>query len=377
LDPGNVEARNCLISILIHKDRGQEALDDWRKVLQANNPTDPEAWYGYAELCLFLGHEKEYRRARSDLLKRFGDDPSPYHAEPLGRCCLLLPATEDELRKAVALTDRAVAARETPPKIYRYFLFAKGLAEYRQGHLASAISVMKTEASTVMGPSPRLLVAMAQYRQGRKRQARKTLAQAVSAFDWRAPKADRRDVWIFHILRREAEALILPNLPAFLEGKYQSQDNDERLALMGTCQSQGLDKVAAQMYSDAFAADSTLADNLAAEYRYRAARCAVLAGCGLSKDGATLGEAERTHWRKQARQWLQADLAARAKTLAGASDATRGQVRNMLRGWQTAPDLVGLRDPSALEQLSAEERRECLALWSEVAAVLRQADTAP
>ena len=49
----------------------------------------------------------------------------------------------------------------------------------------------------------------------------------------------------------------------------------------------------------------------------------------------------------------------------------------MLRGWQTAPDLVGLRDPSALEQLSADERRECLALWSEVAAVLRQADTAP
>jgi serine/threonine-protein kinase len=131
------------------------------------------------------------------------------------------------------------------------------------------------------------------------------------------------------------------------------------------------------MYSDAFAADPTLADNLAAEYRCRAARCAVLAGCGLSKDGATLGEAERTHWRKQARQWLQADLAARTKTLAGASDATRGQVRKMLRGWQTAPDLAGLRNPSALEQLSADERTECLALWNEVAAVLRQADTAP
>jgi serine/threonine-protein kinase len=229
LDPGNVEARKCLISILMQKERGQEALDGWRKVLQANNPTDPEAWYGYAELCLFLGHEEEYRRARSDLLKRFGDDPSPYHAEPLGRCCLLLPASEDELRRAIALTDRAVAAKTTPPKIYRYFLFAKGLAEYRQGHLASAIAMMKKEASKVMGPSPRLIVAMAQYRQGHKNQARKTLAEAVGAFDWRAPKADRREVWIFHILRREAEALILPETGVrSQESGVRSQESEVR-----------------------------------------------------------------------------------------------------------------------------------------------------
>jgi serine/threonine-protein kinase len=377
LDPGNIEARKCLINILIHKGRAQEALDDWRKVLQADNPTDPEAWYGYAELYLFLGHEEEYRRVRSDLLKRFGDDPSPYHAEPLGRCCLLLPATEDELRRAVALIDRAVAAKETPPKIYRYFLFAKGLAEYRQGHLASAISMMKGEASTVMGPSPRLIVAMAQHRQGQKTQARKTLAQAVSAFDWRASRADRREAWIFHILRREAEALILPDLPAFLAGKYQPQDNDERLALMGVCQFQGLDGVAAQMYAEAFASDPTLADDLKAEYRYRAARCAAQAGCNRSKDAAALGETERARWRKQARIWLQADLAARARMLTGASTPTRGQVRQMLARWQTTPDLAGLRDTNAVEKLSVEEKKECLALWDEVAGVLRRAETLP
>jgi serine/threonine-protein kinase len=38
------------------------------------------------------------------------------------------------------------------------------------------------------------------------------------------------------VLRREAEALILPNLPACLRGDYQPQDNDERLALVGVCQ---------------------------------------------------------------------------------------------------------------------------------------------
>jgi eukaryotic-like serine/threonine-protein kinase len=32
---------------------------------------------------------------------------------------------------------------------------------------------------------------------------------------------------VSHALRREAQALITPNLPAFLDRKYQPQDNDE------------------------------------------------------------------------------------------------------------------------------------------------------
>ncbi len=189
-------------------------------------------------------------------------------AEPVGRACLLVPGTEDELRKAVALTDRAVAAKEsTPAWIYRYFLFAQGLAEYRQGRPASAISLMEGEASSVMGPAPRLIVAMAQHDQGQKKQARKTLAMAILAFDWSAAQADSRGVWIAHILRREAEALILPNLPAFLQGEYQPLDNDERLALVGICQFQGRCHAAARLYADAFAADPALAEDLTSECR--------------------------------------------------------------------------------------------------------------
>ena len=45
-----------------------------------------------------------------------------------------------------------------------------------------------------------------------------------------------QDGWICHVLRREAEAMILPDLPAFLGGNYQPRDNDERLALLGVCQ---------------------------------------------------------------------------------------------------------------------------------------------
>src|SRR5262249_48231372 len=152
-----------------------------------------------------------------------------------------------------------------------YFLFAKGLAQYRQGRLAGAIAALEGEASRVMGPAPRLILAMAQYAQGQKKQARKTLAKAVIAFDWGAAQADTRDVWIAHVLRREAEALILPNLRAFLRGEYQPRDNDERLALVGVCQSQGRYHAAARLFADAFATDPALAEELTSECRSRAA----------------------------------------------------------------------------------------------------------
>jgi serine/threonine-protein kinase len=395
LDPKNGEVENCIRSVLIRQGRGREVQVGWRKSLDAN-PHEPDAWFGYAELCLFLGQQEEYRRARLALLDRFGATTNPFIAEPVGRACLLLAGTEDELRKAAGLTDRAVAAKgSTPGWIYRYYLFAKGLAEYRQGRLASAISMMKGEASKVMGPAPRLILAMAQHDQGQKLQARKTLATAIVAFDWSSAQADSRDVWISHILRREAEALILPNLPAFLRGEYQPLDNDERLALVGVCQSRGLYHAAARLYADAFAADTDLAEEstsasrsraalgdnqpvgpveeLTTECRYPAARCAALAGCGLGEDGTRLDEAERTRWRRQARDWLRADLEVWSKTLDSGSQAARVRVRKMLAHWQVDPDLAGLRESSATDKLSTDEQKECLALWGVVGKVLSRA----
>ncbi len=240
LDPKNPEARNMLTGVLLRLGRGPEAQISWRKALDAN-PPEHDAWFGYAELCLFLGQEEEYRLARRELLDRFGTTADPFVAERTSRACLLLPDSEEELRKAVALADRAAAARGSVPDwIYPYFLFAKGLAEFRQGRLESAIAILNGEASHVMGPSPRLIIAMAQHHLGQKEQARKTLATAVLAFDWRAAEADSRDVFICHIFRREAEAMILSNLPAFIDGTYWPQDLDEQLGLLGICQFQGL-----------------------------------------------------------------------------------------------------------------------------------------
>jgi eukaryotic-like serine/threonine-protein kinase len=396
LEPNNPEINKYLRHVLIQQGRWQEAQAAWRKAIDAN-PSEYEVWSGYAELCLFLGQHEEHRRVRRALLDRFGAATDPYIAEPVGRACLLLPGTEDELRTATALTDRAVAAKGSIPAwIYRYVLFARGLAELRRGRPGSAISVLEGEASRVMGPAPRLLLALAQHEQGQKEQARKTLARAVVTFDWGAAQADNRDVWIAHVLRREAESRILPNLPALLRGEHQPRDNGERLALVGACHFQGRYHAAACLYAEAFASDPTLAEELAAECRlraalgdkqpvgrleelstgcrYPAARCAALAGCGLGADGARLGEAERARWRQQARAWLRADLAVWLRTLDGGSRAARALVRSLLAHWQADPDLAGLREPKALAKWSADERKDCLALWAEVAAVLARAE---
>jgi hypothetical protein len=63
-----------------------------------------------------------------------------------------------------------------------------------------------------------------------------TLATAILTYDWRETQARTKEAWIYHILRREAERLIVPNLTGFLEADYQPQENAERLAFLGACQ---------------------------------------------------------------------------------------------------------------------------------------------
>jgi serine/threonine-protein kinase len=364
LDPKNTAAQNGLRSALVRQGRGDEVRVAWRKALEAN-PPEHDAWFGYAELCAFLGQGEEYRRARQALLGRFGASTDPYIAERTGRACLLLPASDDELRQATALIDRAVTAKGSKYESgYPYFLFAKGLAEYRYGRWDGAIWMMQEGALPVMGPAPRLVVAMAQHRRGQKEAARKALAAAVLASDWSAARADHQDAWIWHVLRREAEAMILPNMAAFLEGKYQPTDNAERLALLGVCQFQGRHRAAAHLYADAFAADPRLADDLPAGRRCGAARCAALAGQG--KDVQKLDDQECARLRRQALDWLRADLAARAQ----ATD--HAQVQKTLKRWQQDADLAGVRDQEALGKLPPAEREAWGQLWSEVADLLQK-----
>jgi tetratricopeptide (TPR) repeat protein len=367
-DPARAESRPSP-SILMRLGRLNEAWVVWKSALKAE-PLDHSVWYGYAELCLFLGHKDEYRRARRDLLERFGATTDPYVAERASRACLLMPATGDELQKFVAVARRAVATNSVNQGAHPYFEFVRGLAAFRQGQFDRAISAMRGDAAAVLGPAPALVIAMALYQKGQADEARQTLASAVLSYDWSANQVRDIHGCILHSLRREAESIVLPNLQAFLDGKYQPQDNDERVALLGACQFMNRTRAMARLYADAFAADPSLMKELGAGHRYNAARVAALAGCGQGADATGLADEEKARLREQARRWLRADLAARASAFDTGSKATRGAVRMGLTRWRNEPDLAGLREPGELNKLSADERKQSLALWAEVGAVL-------
>ncbi|MFT3882407.1 MAG: hypothetical protein QM703_22495 [Gemmatales bacterium] len=249
--------------------------------------------------------------------------------------------------------------------------FVQGLADYRQGRFEQAIIAMRKNATSVPGPASGIVLAMALYQSGQLAEARKALAAAISLHDWRPSRVSDPINGAYHVLRREAEQILLPNLRAFLEGKHQPQDIEERLSLLGACQSRDRTFAVAKLYADAFTASPPLAENYRAGHRYQAASYAALAGSGKGEDAAKLDEQERKRWRAQSRKWLQENLATLSK-LAETDCAYREWVRVSLIHWKNNTDLACLRQPFELVKWSVDERKDCLALWDEVNALLKR-----
>ena len=395
--PANrAEVRAAQRPALIEQRQLEEARVMWEEDLESG-PPEHGAWNSYAELCLLLGREDDYRRARRALLVRFGPSTDPFVAERAGRACLLAPSEGDELAAIAALVQKAVPDRQNEQWARPYFEFARGLGAYRQGHFDEAISMMRGEASRVLGPGPGLVQAMSLQQSGQRQEALDTLAAAVLEYDWRTNRFNDPGAWTLHSLRREAERNILPHLAEFLEGTYQPQDNAERSTLLGICQYQARWGTAARLFADALAADPTLADRISVERlrrmpiqegtmdpadvyrsssRYGAARCRLLASGGQGSDAAQITKDERLAMRKQAIQWLQADLKVWQRLLASDTPAERDMARNMLSRWHSEPDLAGLRETDELAKLPAEEAAACRELWSSVNAALNSAQPA-
>ena len=172
------------------------------------------------------------------------------------------------------------------------------------------------------------------------------------------------------MLRREAEALLLPELPALLAGRRPPRDNAERLALLGAYQFEGRHAAAARLYADAFAADPQVAEDLAAGHRFNAARHAALAASGRGTD-APKDDQDRSRLRGLALDWLKADLTAWGKLAEGPAEQ-RLRVRQTLTHWRADPDLTGVRDKDALAKLPKDERAKWQELWAEVDGLLER-----
>jgi hypothetical protein len=176
---------------------------------------------------------------------------------------------------------------------------------------------------------------------------------------------------------RNAERLLELDrkLPAILEGKEKPADDAERLALARLCLEpfKGLYAAAYRLYAEAFAHDAKLADDVQQLHRYNAACAAARAGCGQGKDTDQLDDKERARLRKQALEWLRADLAWWANQADSAEPKPRETIQKQMRHWQADADLAGVRDKDALEKIPEAERGDWRKLWADVAAVLKKA----
>jgi hypothetical protein len=88
-------------------------------------------------------------------------------------------------------------------------------------------------------------------------------------------------------------------------------------------------------------------------------------------------DAAKAKLRRQALDWLKAELAVWTKQLESGPPEARPHVVMTLSHWRKDTDLAGLRDEAALAKLPAEERQAFTRLWADVAALLKKAQEKP
>jgi hypothetical protein len=132
---------------------------------------------------------------------------------------LLLPDAVPDFDRVQKLADRAVTGTEKHGS-YRWFVFAKGLAEYRTGRPAEAVKWLQRFGPNADGAhidaTAFAVLAMAQHRLDQKEKARAALhsAQVIFAAKMPDPSAGRPfdggwHEWLHcEILLRQAEALL-------------------------------------------------------------------------------------------------------------------------------------------------------------------------
>jgi len=187
--------------------------------------------------------------------------------------------------------------------------------------------------------------------------------------DWQYPSAE----WVANV---ERLVMLEAKLPEFLTGKSIAADSRDWQALFEVCGNQQRYVEAAKIFANAFTADAKLANDMVAHHRYHAVFAAALAAAGKGKDADKIDDIERGRLRRQAIEWLRADLAHWTKQASSDKSSDRELVLKTLRDWQRHTYLAGIRDKDVLAKLPADEREACQKLWADVAEVLTKSSEA-
>jgi tetratricopeptide (TPR) repeat protein len=359
LEPKHAMAHNNLGHSLHAKGQVDEAVASYRKAV-ALDPTLANAHYSLGRAAYDKG---QLNQAITCFNKAIALNPKYADAHTNLGTALTDKGRWDE---AIACFERALTFN--PRLGMAYYMLGIALGETGQWDAAIAcfrkateLDPMHAEAHCNLGDAlarrGRFAESLAAKKRGHELGSKRR--------DWRYPSAE----WVRHA---EANVALEAKLPAFLNGEFRPGDSEERLVLARVCWAKKLYRHAIDLYAAAFAADPKLADDLSALHRHAAARYAALAAAVEGEDAAKFDDKERTRFRKQALEWLRADLALHGRQLETGNPADRAAVRRQMLQWQQDNDLAGLRDAAALARMPAEEQKAFIQLWADVAALLKK-----
>ena len=186
----------------------------------------------------------------------------------------------------------------------------------------------------------------------------------------RVPDYWHSAAWVAHVERMAARTRRLPSRPT---GSIRPNDPMESLDLALICSDQKRFVASARYWGWALEADPTLGDDRRFQYWFSAACTAVMAASGKGQNEAPPDAASGADLRRQALRWLKVDLEIWSRMLASGSPQDRNLVLRAMRQWRKDTDLVAVRDAEGLASLPEAERRDWLALWGEVDALMRKA----
>jgi tetratricopeptide (TPR) repeat protein len=349
--PAGVPANNKLGVLLADRGQVRAAMAQYRQAIARNPTASPP----HHNLGLVLAEQGQIEEAMAEYRRAIALDPrAPAPHLELARCL----RDKGQLDQAMVEYGRAI---ELEPKMSPAH-YELGVALQSRGRTEEALAhFRKATQIDPGGAQGHEALADSLLRLGRFTEARATAQRGLSL----VPGNDPRRPPLRQKLDECERLLALDvRLPAILQGKAQPTDAAEQLKLARLCRDHGRPYATARLYALAFATRPALADDLASRNRYDAACAAARTLGDPGSEEARPDEAGRTSLRRQALDWLRADLGLGTKLQRDGKSAGWSPA-----AWYTDAALASVRDPANLEKLPVEERRQWERLWEEVAAL--------
>jgi serine/threonine-protein kinase len=361
LGPDDYNAHHNLGVFLAAQNKQRQAVAAYRESLRLK-PNQARTHYtlGYSLL-----KQNKYAEAEASLKEAVRLKPDFADAQmSLG----LALAAQKKLGESEAAFKEARRYKPGDPNIHR----GLGAVLTKQNKLAEAEAAIK-EAIRIAPDIPEVFISLGdvQRRQGK-------FAESLAAFRQGHQLGWGKEGWPFdsaQMVRQARRRVELDRkLPALLKGAVRPKDVAEQIELAELCILKRWYAGSARFWTDAFAGMPALAEDIKASRRYDAACVAVLAGCGRGEDPVKPDDRERAGLRKQALDWLRAELDGWSKRLDRDTPSDRAATTDRLRRWKMDADLAGVRDRETVEKLPDDELRTWRQFWADVDDLIQRAE---